>query len=83
MSDEIDQRFGAAQSQTDLQQRSNNSNQNSVQDASRVDPSANPESEQKTGNQRCWWHGIAFRWSGQPTGGKRILRALAEFFSKD
>jgi hypothetical protein len=54
-----------------------------VQDASRVDPSANPESEQKTGNQRCWWHGIAFRWSSQPTGGKRILRALAEFFSKD
>jgi hypothetical protein len=47
MSDEIDQRFGAAQSQTDVQQRSNNSNQNSVQDASRVDPSANPESEQK------------------------------------
>jgi hypothetical protein len=31
MSDEIGQRFGAAQSETDVQKRGNNSNQNSVQ----------------------------------------------------
>ena len=58
VSEEIGQRFGTAAGQTDIQERGNYANQNSVQEELCINTPPDPKREQKTGDQGCRWRHV-------------------------